>query len=75
MAYRDKDESGLGLWKRLPLEELSRPVQDSHPANTAPKFPDQDPNTAGDQSDTAMRSVEENEKVENVGSEPMTLRR
>ena len=42
-------------------------VQASDPANTAPKFPDQDLNTAGDQSDTAMRSVVENEKDENVG--------
>ena len=32
----------------------------SDPANTAPKFPDQDLSTPGDQSDTAMRSVAEN---------------
>ncbi len=42
-------------------------VQDRNPANTAPKFPDQDPNTAGDQSDTAMRSVDENMDKESVG--------
>ena len=42
-------------------------VQDRNPANTAPVFPDQDPNTAGDQSDTAMRSVAENKEKESVG--------
>ena len=35
-------------------------VQISNPANTAPKFPDQDSTTPGDQSDEAMRTVEEN---------------
>ena len=35
-------------------------VQTPDPANTAPKFPDQDPNITGDQSDTAMREVAEN---------------
>ncbi len=43
------------------------PVQDRDPANTAPKFPDQDLNKAGDQSDTAMRSVDENKDKINVG--------
>ena len=37
-----------------------RPVQESNPANTAPTFPDQDPNTPGDQSDSTNRKVEEN---------------
>ena len=46
-------------------------VQMSDPGNTAPKFPDQDLNTLGDQSDTAMRSVKENDKDANVG-EPIT---
>ena len=32
----------------------------SNPANAAPKFGDQDPNTVGDQSDEATRSVPEN---------------
>ena len=42
-------------------------VQVSDPANTAPKFADdQDPNTAGNQAD-AMRSVAENEKDASVG--------
>ena len=43
-------------------------VQASNAANTAPKFPDQDLSTPGDQSDVAMRSVAENEdKGTNVG--------
>ena len=37
-----------------------RPVQADTAENAAPKFPDQDPNTLGDQSDTATRSVAEN---------------
>ena len=35
-------------------------VQAPNAANAAPNFPDQDPNTTGDQSDTAMREVAEN---------------
>ena len=42
-------------------------VQTSDPANTAPKFADdQDPNTSGDQAD-AVRSVAENADKESVG--------
>ena len=44
-----------------------KPVQISDPANTAPKFPDQDLTAQGDQSDTASRSVVENKAKENVG--------
>ena len=44
-----------------------KPVQISDPANAAPVFPDQDLTTLGDQSDTAMRSVVENEDDETVG--------
>ena len=40
-----------------------RAVQVSNPANTAPKFPDQDPNTLGDQSDETSREVAENTKA------------
>ena len=40
----------------------------SNPANTKPKFPDQDLNTAGDQSDVAMRSVVEDKKTADVGT-------
>ena len=46
-------------------------AQASDPANTAPAFPDQDLNTAGDQSDTAARSVAENAKGADVG-EPVS---
>ena len=42
-------------------------VQPRDPANTAPKFHDQDLNTPGDQSDVAMRSVKENKEGANVG--------
>ena len=48
-------------------EVTERPVQDSSAANTAPKFPDQDLAAEGDQSDEAMREVDENKNKENVG--------
>ena len=43
---------------------MERPVQiaDS-PANAAPKFPDQDADTSGDQSDSTTREVAENTKA------------
>ena len=45
------------------------PIQESDPANTAPKFPDQDLVTPDDQSDETSRSVAENEDPgENVGA-------
>ena len=43
------------------------PAQASNPANSAPVFADQDLNTAGDQSDMAVRSVPENMSGANVG--------
>ena len=44
-------------------------IQESDPANTAPKFPDQDLVTPDDQSDETSRSVAENEDPgENVGA-------
>ena len=46
-------------------------VQASNPANTAPKFPDQDLSTPGDQSDVAMRSVAENEDKGTRVGEPI----
>ena len=42
---------------------MERPVQDSNAANTAPAFPDQDHDTAGDQSESAMREIAENTKA------------
>ena len=46
-----------------------RRVQLADPANTAPVFPDQDPTTPGDQSDSATRTVAENTPAdENIGS-------
>ena len=44
------------------------PVQISDPANTAPKFADQDLSVEGDQSDEASRSVAENMDDETVGN-------
>ena len=44
------------------VEVSERAVQESDPANTAPKFPDQDLNAAGDQSDETSRTVMENTK-------------
>ena len=49
-------------------EHPTRIVQVANPANTAPKFPDQDLVTAGDQSETAMRSVAENADGAEVGA-------
>ena len=46
-------------------------AQESDPANTAPVFPDQDLNAAGDQSDMATRTVAENDEGANVG-EPVS---
>ena len=47
-------------------------VQPSDPANTAPLFPDQDPNMEGDQSDEASRTVAENtDEGESIG-DPIT---
>ena len=46
-----------------------RAVQESNPANTAPRFPDQDLNTSGDQSDSTSRTVMENTKAGvNIGA-------
>ena len=42
---------------------MERPVQPDDPANSAPKFPDQDADTSGDQSDSTTREVEENTKA------------
>ena len=63
---QDDTETGVQL-EETARAESERPVETSDPANTAPAFPDQDLNTAGDQSDTAMRSVEENKKGARVG--------
>ncbi len=48
---------------------LEAPTQKSNPANTAPKFVDQDLNSPGDQSDRTSRKVRENtEKGQSVGT-------
>ena len=45
------------------VQKSDGPIQASDPANTAPKFPDQDLATQGDQSDETSRSVKENADV------------
>ena len=64
----DQDDATDGVQEEETARGVSEAaVEASDPANTAPAFPDQDLNTAGDQSDTAMRSVEENKKGARVG--------
>ena len=57
----DDDDKATGV--------LETSVQDSNPANSAPKFVDQDLNTTGDQSDRTSRKVAENtEAGQAIGS-------
>ena len=65
-TYNDKFNTGTTRANALGSSEKAAQVSD--PANTAPKFPDQDLSTAGDQSDVAMRSVKEGAKDEPVGA-------
>ena len=58
VGYKDNKSSTV-TYAMLETEEA---VQLSDPGNTAPSFPDQDLNTAGDQSDTTMRQMDENVK-------------
>ena len=48
------------------------PVQDSTPANAAPRFVDQDLNTSGDQSDKTSRKVAENTEAEQSIGTPVS---
>ena len=64
----DDDDSTDENMDGIDVSEVTeRPVQASNPANAAPKFPDQDLTTVGDQSDEATREVAENKAKENVG--------
>ena len=57
----DADEEATGV--------LEAPVENSNPANAAPKFVDQDLNTPGDQSDKTSRKVAENtEPGQSIGA-------
>ena len=57
----DADEEATGV--------LEAPVENSNPANAAPKFVDQDLNTPGDQSDKTSRKVAENtEAGQSIGT-------
>ena len=58
---RDAEEQATGV--------LEAPVQNNDPANAAPKFVDQDLNSAGDQSDRTSRKVAENtEAGQSIGT-------
>ena len=70
-TYKDAITPATGLADEDAVRSTEVEVQMSAPGNTAPKFPDQDLNTFGDQSETAMRSVKENDKDARVG-EPIT---
>ena len=61
VTYTDNiaNEDGVEV-PTLVIDVTEKPVQPSAADNTAPKFPDQDLNTAGDQSDETSRSVAEN---------------
>ena len=69
VRYKDAQNTDAYVYAAASSEEE---VQASDPANTAPKFPDQDLNTVGDQSETAMRSVKENQKKGTKVGEPIT---
>ncbi len=64
-TYTDNVDSqtGDGTDTETPTLTSEADVQLSNPANAAPSFPDQDPNTVGDQSDSTTRSVAENTKA------------
>ncbi len=51
---------------------LEAPVQNSNPANAAPKFVDQDLNSPGDQSDRTSRRVAENTEAERSIGAPVS---
>ena len=59
MGVTEEDAAGV----------LERPAQSNRPANAAPRFVDQDLNSAGDQSDRTSRKVRENtEAGESIGA-------
>ena len=59
MGVTEEDAAGV----------LERPAQSNSPANAAPRFVDQDLNSAGDQSDRTSRKVRENtEAGESIGA-------
>ena len=62
----------IGTDTATPAGVSERPVQISDPANSAPKFGDQDLVTIGDQSDEATRSVAENQDAGETVGNPLT---
>ena len=65
VTYTDNidSEDGDGTDTANVAEVTQEAVQQSEADNTAPLFPDQDPNTSGDQSDETSLSVAENTKA------------
>ena len=63
--YDSVQPSGV---KRMAQEETENRVTVRPPSNAAPKFIDQDPDTAGTQNTEASRQVDENKASENVGN-------
>ena len=60
----DADDEATGV--------LEAPVENSNPANAAPRFVDQDLNTSGDQSDKTSRKVAENTEAEQSIGTPVS---
>ena len=60
----DDDDKATGV--------SERPVQDTRPANAAPRFVDQDLNSPGDQSDRTSRRVPENTEAEQPIGTPVS---
>ena len=58
--YTDNIENPAGAADDEATGVSERPVQDTRPANAAPRFVDQDLNSPGDQSDRTSRRVPEN---------------
>ena len=58
----DENDDGVDIGDMAHVV-TDKPVQRSEPDNTAPKFPDQDLATQGDQSDSTSREVAENTKA------------
>ena len=69
VTYKDNIENAADAADEQVVGVSEAPVQSSSPANTAPKFVDQDFSTEGDQSDRTSRRVAENTKAgQNIGA-------
>ena len=69
VTYTDNIDNAVDSADEQVMAVSEAPVQNSNPANTAPKFVDQNPNSPGDQSDRTSRKVAENTKAgQNIGA-------